>query len=216
MIFCRCLHCNARQNLTIDQLRIHRGLIFCSICKQRFDALATLSEADEDENIETPSTLTIPDIKEKIERPRFWLLLNCVSLAVLILQIVYFEGGSLLKNPIIYQTFNWSSHQLGYSMQYYSDLNELTVINSDLQHKNGYEWLLSAVINNESDFSQALPKFKLMLLDLNGQVVAERIFSGSEYSPTDNLKAKTASPISLAVILPVKSGDFGGYRISLL
>ena len=66
------------------------------------------------------------------------------------------------------------------------------------------ELIISAVFKNDAPFSQAYPKIRISMSDIQGNLVAQRIFSAGEYLTIPNqqmLKGSTAT-LSLNIIDP--------------
>ena len=89
------------------------------------------------------------------------------------------------------------------------------VLQSELTNSSDDSIKLSAAIVNKSALPQAFPELNLILLDLNGHAVAQRVFSSHEYAHTDVLPVEEVGEISMTIV-PPSGVKIGGYTIALL
>ena len=215
-MYSRCLHCQAQQEISVEQLRNSRGLITCTSCGQRFDALASLSDRADAEFQEEAEADFLPGLPGNESASTVWGRGSVLLGLVLFAQILYFEGGGLIRQPQIRIGLQAICERLSCRLPEYKNLDEWTISHGDLRAISDKSYIFSAAITNQAGFPQACPDLKLVLLNFNGQAVAERIFSGWQYSPVASLAANETSQISLTVVSPSELGKIGGYTFALL
>lgn len=215
-MFSRCSHCHATQEVNAEQLRTGRGLLQCSACGQRYDALPTLSETRDEEISEPASNDFLPASVGKTVSAGVWRFACLSSVLVLLAQIFYFEGGALSRLPQLRPGLLFVCKRLGCQAPAYKNLDEWSVSHSDLRNISETAYVFTAALSNQASFPQVCPDLKLVLLNINGQAVAEGVFSGKQYATTALLAANETVQISLNIVAPPHLGKYGGYTLALL
>lgn len=215
-MFSRCPHCQTQQPVSAEQLRTSRGLLACSACDERFDALVSLSELADEEFKQENTAEFLPNPPRKPTPKVFWKVGSALASLVLVVQILYFEGDNLVRQPRLRVGLLAICERLGCRLPEYKNLAEWAVSHSDFQTISDKRYVFSAAITNQAAFPQACPAIKLVLRDFAGEVVAERVFSGREYATVDLLAANETTEISLAIATPPGVGKIGGYTFTLL
>lgn len=216
-MYCRCSHCQTLHTVNAEQLRSCRGLFVCTACAQRFDALASLSDLVNEECQEDNSADLLPVLSGKSLQKGGWRIIAVLSVLLLCAQLLYFEGGVFLRQTGLRTGLEFICNRLGWRLPTYKNLDEWSVSHSDLQTTADKRYVFSAAITNQAAFPQAYPDIKLVLLDFNGQAVAERIFIGREYSSAaSSLTANGTAEISLNIVAPSGGVKISGYTFALL
>jgi predicted Zn finger-like uncharacterized protein len=111
--------------------------------------------------------------------------LAVVALGALALtgQTIYFFSGELSRHENYRQALISSCYYLGCKIDPYSDLNKLTINTFIIQSHPTQPGavIVDMLIENQAQFRQPYPNIKVRFDDLNGQLVAQRIFSPQEY-----------------------------------
>ena len=172
-------------------MRNSRGLLICKRCGQSFDALASLSE-----KLDKGQTRFYNDSSYSFERAElrksswFWGVASLSMVAVLLAQIIYFDGLSLYSKPIIHSGLSSVCRTLNCRLPIITNPEDWSVSHSELQaYLNGRYWV-TAALTNQSEITQALPELKLRLTDFNGQPLTERVFLPYQYSAQPWLQMK--------------------------
>jgi hypothetical protein len=116
--------------------------------------------------------------------------LTAIALGALILagQYIYFFSADLSRNENYRQALIDSCYYLDCKIAPYSDLNKL-VINTFIIQSHPIQpgaVIVDMLIENTAQFRQPYPRIKVRFEDLQGQLVAQRIFSPEEYISQQN------------------------------
>ncbi len=216
-MYSRCSHCQTQQEVGAEQLRRSRGLLTCSVCGKRFDALASLSEqADVEFNQERDANF-LPNLATKKSATGAWSVACALMGLGFLAQVIYFEGESLIsRQPWLRVGLQAICERLHCRLPAYKNLDEWAVSHSDFRSRSDKNYIFSAAITNQAAFPQAWPDLKLVLLNYSGQPVAERVFSGREYASVPALAADETAEIKLAIVAPSGVGKIGGYTFTLI
>lgn len=215
-MYSRCSHCQAQQQVTAEQLRRSRGLLNCSACGKRFDALASLSE-QLDAQLQAENTVDfLPDLATRKPATGVWGIACALMGVAFIAQIIYFEGNALNRQPQLRVGLQAICDRLNCRLPVYKNIDEWSVSHSDFRKLSDKNYILSAAITNQAAFPQAYPGLKLVLLNFSGQAIAERVFSGHHYASAAVLPANETAEINLSVVAPPGLAQIGGYTLSLL
>lgn len=215
-MFSRCPHCHSQQTVNTRQLRRNRGFLKCSVCKQRFDALATLSDrpAAKKELSNSGKFLRMP--KSKSRHEHIWRIGGLLMLLMLIAQVGYFEADNLSRQPQLRFALLQVCEILNCQLPVYKNIEDWSVSHSGLTQQSDHQYVLTAAITNQAEFPQVFPDLKLTLMNFNGQSIAERVFTAAEYtSAVDSLLAANETrEIRLNFVAP--ADQIGGFTIALL
>lgn len=122
--------------------------------------------------------------------------LAAVALGALILagQYIYFFSADLSRNENYRQTLIDSCNYLGCKIAPYSDLNKLAINTFIIQSHPTQPGavIVDMLIENKAQFRQPYPRIKVRFDDLQGQLVAQRIFSPEEYISQQNPRRSPA------------------------
>jgi predicted Zn finger-like uncharacterized protein len=149
-----------------------------------------------------------------------WGLWSLAFLLLLIAQVVFFEGRRLAQDPLLRPWLNLACETLGCVLPPYKDVPRIQIYDRTLHTlsggENGFEFRL--VFANQSNLPQAFPKLKLVLSEINGRTVAERIFEPPEYlagQPGDALMP-VGKPFEVRLLLAKPGRDIGGFAFDLI
>ena len=185
-------------------------------CGERFDALVSLSDLADEEFREENTVDFLANSPQKQSAKGAWGVGSALMGLVFLAQVLYFEGDDLIRQPRLRSGLLAICERLGCQLPEYKNLAEWTVSHGDFQAMSDKRYVFSAAITNQAAFSQACPDLKLVLMNFSGQAVAERVFSGWQYSPVASLAANETAEISLVFVAPPGIGEIGGYTFALL
>lgn len=139
--------------------------------------------------------------------------------AMLIVQLIWFEGATWAQNPRLRPVLEDVCGTLGCPLPPFHDVGNLHIIERDLRAvPGGLEFRL--VFANSGELPQALPQFRLVLNQLNGTPMAERTFTPSEYlGSMEDGEADlmpVGRPFEIRLLLAKPSADVGGFEIEFL
>lgn len=209
-MYSRCSHCERQQKVTTQQLRRFRGLLICKHCRQRYDALETLSDRA-DAVIVAPAKLTPEDrVSNHSSSSAAWSLGCALMLALAVGQWCYFESEAL-------KSARWlraACRLIDCSQQDTVDVDDWSVSHARLEPYLHRQLAFSAALTHQGMSARAFPKLKLILLGLQGDIIAERVFQAAEYTEVRSLAVDETRQIQLWLAEP--ASDFAGFQVSLL
>ena len=144
---------------------------------------------------------------KKNRHPWLWFFASLLGIALLAAQIAihFFDEGSRSSNfRAIYKTI---CSYTGCVLPGFEDISAITIQHVRIQsHPTIPNTLLvNAIITNNSDFSQPMPKIALEFFDLNGLPVAARLFSPSDYLHKDFLDITYMPPNTpIHLVIPIQ------------
>lgn len=214
-MYTQCPECHHTQTLSIEQLRISRGMIHCDQCSAQFDALRRLSETPTKISLDTPEE-TLPWLESrKPSNPLLWNLTAAAGIILLLAQIIYFQGPLALQHDKFRPWFLRACSYLSCTLPDYRNLSDFSVIASSLYLTADQHYYFKAIITNQAKFAQQHPGIKLSLLKLSGEAFAQRVFSADYLTfHTDKIAPYETIEIGLAIAAP--STPVGGYTFELL
>lgn len=122
--------------------------------------------------------------------------LTAVTLGALVFagQTIYFYSGELSRNENYRQALISSCYYLNCKIAPYTDLNKLTINTFIIQSHPSQPGavIVDMLIENRAQFRQPYPNIKVRFDDLNGELVAQRIFSPQEYISRQNPRRSPA------------------------
>jgi len=223
-MFTVCPDCKKIHPLTLEQLRIDRGVMRCPDCSGLFDVLEFISEtrpvvaASTAAPAESETPHSLPWEPAKIARRAYWHAGLIAGLLLLTAQIVYFEGYAFSQNPAYRPRLEKICERLGCRLPVYKNLDDFHVLDGSFVLRPDHNYAFQAAITNQADFPQAYPTIKLTLLDYNEKPFAHRIFQPRDYLPEMNgavvMAPDATAEISLTIAAPVNK--VGGYTFKLI
>jgi len=218
-MFTQCPECQTTHRISVGQLRSSHGIMFCTKCSAKFDALERLNENMATINAwqdDAPATDIPWEKSENAGSPLFWWLASTVGLLLLLAQLYYFEGSRLVQKPGIRTWIETLCQPLECHLPVYRNLQQIT-IQGMLQPTADNSFHLQALLVNQAPFAQAYPDIKLSLMEFNGRVFAERVFHPDDYlatPPATLINSKASTEVNLNIAKPAL--PIGGYTLELL
>lgn len=125
-----------------------------------------------------------------------WGMASLLLMAIFLVQTVYFKHNDLAQisrlRPWVETFCGYMSCRVGLP----SDVKQLELVSQDIRShpkvKNAL--LVTTTIINNARFAQAYPGLQITFTDLNGQRIAMRRFTPSEYLPNDVVQAEGMPP----------------------
>ena len=116
------------------------------------------------------------------------LAVAAIGALVLAAQIIYFTSAELSRNENYRQALIDSCYYLGCKIAPYRDLSKLTINTFIIQSHPTQPGavVVDMLIENKAQFRQPYPRIKVRFEDLQGELVAQRIFSPEEYIAEKN------------------------------
>ena len=215
-----CPHCQSRFRVSEQQLQAASGQVQCGECGKIFDAWDSLKFDDggtlADDHIEsagnngnTPEQqpeLSLHEAMYGARRNRlsqfsalFWLVGILLLSTLGIAQAIYYQRYSLIENPryqkqvlALCQVVPCNESQFSSTQQI--KLLERNVFSHPVQSS---ALMVSGSFVNQAIFDQKLPKLLVSLFDLQGNLIANRLFTPGEYLQADNTRSlmETAKPV---------------------
>ncbi len=218
-MFTQCPECQTTHRISVGQLRSSHGILFCTKCSAKFDALERLNENMATINAweEDAPTTDIPWEKgRRVGSPLLWGLGCSAGLLLLLAQLYYFESSQLVQKPVIRTWIETICQPLSCRLPVYRNLQQMT-IRGVLQPTPGNSFQLQALLVNQAPFPQTYPDIKLSLMEFNGRVFAERVFHPDDYlsdAAGKLIDSKASTEVNLSIVKPAL--PIGGYTLELL
>ena len=116
------------------------------------------------------------------------LAVTAVGALVLAAQIIYFTSADLSRNQDYRQALIDSCNYLDCKIAPFRDLSKLSINTFIIQSHPTQSGavVVDMLIENKAQFRQPYPRIKVRFDDLQGQIVAQRIFSPAEYTAEKN------------------------------
>ncbi len=215
-MYTRCPECRQQTRVNAEQLRHSHGMLHCKNCGVLFDALALISDhAEEDIELPEETVLTVETAHPSKKTTVFWSIGLVLGLLLLVGQIIYFEGNTLLQNSHLRPWLEKACLKLHCTLPPYRNLKQIRLLNTVIETQNENEITFKIVLSNQADFPQNFPALKLTLVDYLGRPFAERVFSVDNYRPPSvRMAANQTVEIELTIISPTEK--IGGYSFTIL
>lgn len=210
-MYSRCPHCDQQQPVSVQQLREARGLLHCKACGQAFDALPALSEqaggnAQDSLNQEALFAFSRP------ADGRPWRVGSLLMALLLVVQLVYFQGGQWLKRPDVYSMLAGLCQSMGCRLEPYRNPEDWALSHGELQAHLAQRYWLSAALTNQAELAQSPPDLTLTLTDFSGRPVAVRRIPARFYTSAESIAAQHSFQVRLPISAP--GLDVGGFTLS--
>ena len=154
-------------------------------------------------------------------RPRrvAWGLGTLSLSAILAVQIGVFEGKQLVQNEQLRPWLELACEGLDCSLPKFQDSRQIQIIDRALHPAaddiDGFEF--TVVLANRARLPQTFPAIKLVLTELNGQPVAERVFRPEEYLDDDPVGLMpVGEPREILIFLAKPSREVVGFKFELI
>ncbi|WP_133718875.1 zinc-ribbon and DUF3426 domain-containing protein [Methylocaldum gracile] len=150
----------------------------------------------------------------------FWGLGVFGLLGLLIAQLVIFEGDRIVQSARLRPWLDMACKTIDCSLPPYKDVRRIQIFDRALRPDSTRDDALEfqLVFANQSNLPQMLPNLKLVLTELNGSPVAERIFTPAEYLPEGEKTSlmPVGKPFEIRLLLAKPTNDVGGFTFELL
>lgn len=156
--------------------------------------------------------------KEKTAyRPSLWLLGIFLGLIIFASQIYYFKGYSFSQNSQIRPWLNALSSLSNSRLPDYRKPLEYTTVGSSLEPSDKGHYRLQVSLINHADFRQPPPYLQLTLKNFYGGIIAQRIFTPTEFLGKSKSIIPIQSDASLDIdfLFSLPEQEIGGYSIAL-
>ena len=216
-----CQYCQSRFRIFEQQLHAGKGKVQCGECGKIFDAMASLQNYDgrrvdgrrnKDRQPRPVSKVdTIIEVRPELSlheamygdrhsrlsqfTPLFWLIGILLLSTLSIAQAFYYQRYSLIENPR-YQKQVLSLCQLvpcnesQFSSTQQIKLLERNVFTHPVEPN---ALMITGSFVNQAVFDQKLPKLLVSLFDIQGNLIANRLFTPAEYLQTNKNRTLMAS-----------------------
>ena len=216
-----CDHCHSRFRITESQLRQAFGQARCSECGKTFNALLALRTFDgelppdyqhetTDEEILTRRELSLHEAMYGTERRRWFslgplswfigiLLLATIGLA----QAIYYQRYQLIEDPRFQQQILQLCQFLPCADSAFSSTEQLRLIERNVfTHPVASDALMvTGAFVNQAPFPQRMPDLLISLFDVQGRLIANRLFKPAEYLLEDRNRnvVEPARPVQFRI-----------------
>ena len=216
-----CPHCQSRFRIFEHQLHAGKGKVQCGECSKIFDAMASLQNYDGrrtegrrnkdhqprpvpkiDKIVEVRPELSLHeamygDRRRKLSHfsPLFWLVGILLLSSLAIAQTIYYQRYSLIENPR-YQKQVLSLCQLvPCNESQFSSTQQIKLLDRNVftHPVESNALMITGSFVNQAIFDQKLPKLLVSLFDLQGNLIANRLFTPTEYLQTNKNRTLMAS-----------------------
>jgi predicted Zn finger-like uncharacterized protein len=204
-----CDHCQSRFRVTELQLQIAHGKVRCGQCDEIFNALTSLKSHDRRQPIEYQTSQpndapvnseTIPELSlheamygHKYSvlshfTPLFWLIGILILSALGIAQVIYYQRYQLIENPRFQQQVLSLCRLLPCNRSQFSSTRQIKLLERNVftHPVQANALMVSGSFANQASFAQKFPQLLVSLFDIQGNLIANRLFNSSEYLQTDN------------------------------
>lgn len=148
-------------------------------------------------------------------------LLAAVLTCLAIWQLIYWNQGQLLKNPIIHRVLYNACGQLGCEIEVLSDISQIKLLGTRVISPPDKSGVLEVdgTLMNEAPFSQPYPYVRLGFKRQNSSLITSRVFKPAEYLNgvlVDKELMVAGVPVSLHLELVDPGFDATNYQFELL
>ena len=160
-----------------------------------------------------------PDAPSPLKKHLPWSLCILFLSALLLSQYAWFNRNSLSLNPVLRPSFEWVCQQLNCTLP--PQINTQAIKSMQLvvrSHPDRPDALhIDAIIINNAQHPQPFPKLALAFTDINGRLVAHRVFRPREYlggELTGYQQMPVGQPIRLGLEIMDPGSDAVNYQLS--
>jgi len=236
-----CPHCASRFRVSEDQIQLAMGQVQCGECGKIFDAWESLKYEDDnpqvDDQIETAGdTSNIPQARPELSlheamygdrrtrlsqfAPLFWLVGILMLAALSIAQTIYYQRFSLIEKSR-YQKQVLSLCQLvPCNESQFSSTQQIKLLDRNVftHPVQSGALMVTGSFVNQAIFDQKLPKLLVSLFDLQGKLIANRLFTPSEYLQTDRNRRlmEVAKPVQFRLEISDPGTDALTYEFEFM
>ncbi|MGH8474665.1 MAG: DUF3426 domain-containing protein [Methylococcales bacterium] len=248
-MYTQCPQCNTAYRITTAQLRRGRGTVKCSKCDTQFDAISFLSDVAFEEHFSEycdlpilpfeqalppavveesqahESTVANIPFRDRAARPGSrssriaWFSGIEFLLCAAIVQLSLFEGHHLVQNPDFRPWLEKLCEYAACELPGYRNPQAIDVLEKSLEAIGTSSLEFRLVMVNSGPIPQAFPRLKLVLIRLNGETLAQRVFFPEEYfskSVTHASRMAVGKPFEITFQILNPGANLGGYQFSLI
>ena len=203
-----CHHCQSRFQVTEQQLQMAHGKVRCGECDEIFNALTSLKNQDRRQPVEHLSSApgdAAVDVEPKLElslheamyghkysilsriAPLLWLIGILLLSSLGIAQAIYYQRYPLVENPRFQQQVLSLCRVLPCNESQFSSTQQIKLLERNVYTHpvQSNALMVSGSFVNQASFAQKLPQLLVSLFDIQGNLIANRLFNSTEYLQTD-------------------------------
>lgn len=205
----RCCRCNARFRITSEQLKMASGKVQCGECDAVFNASSTLKPFTGDTTARIrrrpePRPSALPQqAGEELSLheamygdgraafthfpPLLWFIGILLLLVLGIAQVIYYQRYQLISNERYQQQILQICEFLPCAESEFSSTRQIKLLERNVftHPVKSNALMVTGSFVNEAPFPQKPPKLLVSLLDIQGNLIANRQFSAAEYLPAE-------------------------------
>ena len=204
-----CTHCNSRFLVSQQQLETVRGKVRCGQCMRAFNALTHLenyqgepvtriepgslggnpdSAPEDDPDLDITPSLSEAMYGERKKRetslqPLLWPGGIALLIIMIVVQIIYYQRYELIASPQYQGQIMNLCGVLPCDDKRFASPSQIRMLERNVfSHPTQSEALMvTGSFINEAPFDQALPQMLISLSDIQGNLIANRLFKAEEY-----------------------------------
>ncbi len=206
-----CSHCQSRFRVSEQQLQAANGQVQCGECGKIFDAWDSLkfddgesfvdqqleSAGDNSKSSEQQPELSLHEAMYGARRsrlsqfaPLFWLAGILILSTLGIAQAMYYQRYSLIENPRYQKQVLTLCQVVPCNESQFSSTQQIKLLERNVftHPVHSSALMVSGSFVNQAIFDQKLPKLLVSLFDIQGNLIANRLFTPGEYLQADNAR----------------------------
>ncbi len=228
----RCDQCKSRFRLTEAQLRQAYGKVRCGECGAVFNALLTLQNYDgelppryqqrtpqgKDSNAEAAArenlnqALSLHEAMYGSERRSFfalgplsWFIGILLLLALGALQAIYYQRYQLIEDPRFQQQVISLCQLLPCAQREFSSAEQIRLVERNVftHPVTANALMVTGSFVNQAPFAQKMPELLISLFDVQGRLIANRLFQPNEYLLEDRNRNVVAPQVPIQFRLEI-------------
>ncbi len=205
----QCPNCSARYRVTDNQLQAALGQVKCGECSTVFNALQKLQNSRGElltnfqptETIPPPQAASEPSPEISLHEamyghkrnslghfaPLLWFIGIMLLVAASIAQAIYYQRYQLIKNPDFQQQVLTLCELIPCGESGFSNISQVKLLERNIFTHPVISNALMATGSfvNQASFAQAPPNMLVSLFDIQGNLIANRVFEPAEYLQND-------------------------------
>ena len=236
-----CDHCHSRFRVTELQLQFAHGKVRCGECNEIFNALTSLKNHDRRQTIAFEPDLAVGspfNAEPKLElslheamygqkysilshfTPLFWLIGILLLSTVGIAQVIYYQRYPLVQKPRFQQQVLSLCRVLPCNESQFSSTQQIKLLERNVYTHpvQANTLMVSGSFVNQASFAQKFPQLLVSLFDIQGNLIANRLFNSSEYLQVDKnrIRMEVAKPVQFRLEIVDPGTDALTYEFEFL
>ncbi len=235
-----CHHCQSRFRVTEQQLQAAHGKVRCGECDEIFNALIALKNHDrrqptslqqsllsENQGPEPASELSLHEAmyghKYSILShfaPLLWLIGILLLSTLGIAQAIYYQRYPLVARPQFQQQVLSLCRVLPCNESQFSSTQQIKLLERNVftHPVQPNALMVSGSFVNQASFAQKFPQLLVSLFDIQGNLIANRLFNSTEYLQTDRNRTvmAIAKPVQFRLEIVDPGADALTYEFEFL